>query len=152
MDRVFLINPGQQLEAGTRTLHALRPPAFDNPSTLGFFESKSRALFTSDCFGALLDAVPENAAHLSEDELRQGQTRWATIDTPWLHKVDGSILAEDLNRIRSTEPALVLSSHLPAASGSMLDRMLGTLGNVRQAEPFVGPDQAALMAMMAGEG
>jgi flavorubredoxin len=150
MDRVFLINPGQTLEAGKRTLHALRPPAFDNPSTLGFFESKSRALFTSDCFGALLDAVPEDAGDLSEDELRQGQTRWATIDTPWLHKVEGVTLAGDLDRIRNTEPTLVLSSHLPPASGAMLERMLSTLGNVGQAEPFVGPDQAALMAMMAG--
>jgi hypothetical protein len=39
------------------------------------------------CFGALLAEVPRNAADLSDDELRQAQVVWATIDSPWLHKL-----------------------------------------------------------------
>jgi hypothetical protein len=149
MERVLVLNPGQKLEAGTRTLHALRPPTFDNPATLGFYESKSKALFTSDCFGALLDAVPESATELGEETLRQGQIRWATIDTPWLHGVDASVLSADLERLRRIEPSLVLSSHLPAAPGTLLSPMLSALGAAPQAAPFVAPDQATLEAMMA---
>ncbi len=151
MDRVYLINPGQQLHAGERTLVALRPPTFDNPATLAFFESRSKALFSSDCFGALLDAVPEKATELGEKELRSGQTRWATLDAPWLHAVDAGAFAKDLDRIRRLDPGLVLSSHLPAAPGTLLERMLSTLRAVPQADPFVGPDQAALLAMMAAD-
>ncbi len=149
MERVFLINPGQRLEVGERTLHALRPPTFDNPATVGFFDSKSKALFSSDSFGALLDAVPDDAAELGEEVLRSGQTRWATIDAPWLHGADAARFADTLDRVGHLDPRLILSSHLPAAPGTLLERMISTLRSVPTADPFVGPDQAALEAMMA---
>ena len=45
LDRVYLLNPGQKLEVGDRALHAFRPPLFDNPATVGFFDDKSRTCF-----------------------------------------------------------------------------------------------------------
>jgi len=42
----------------------------------------------------------------------------------------------------------VLSSHLPAAPGGMVDRMLASLEAAPTAEPFVGPDQAGLEQML----
>jgi len=152
MDRVYLINPGQQLEAGERTLTAMKPPAFDNPITTGFFDDRSRTLFSSDCFGAVLEAVPESAADLSADELRRAQVFWATVDSPWLHRVNPDALARELDAVRRFEPSLVLSSHLPAAPGSMTDRLLGSLEAVPSADPFVGPDQAALGQLLAEMG
>jgi glyoxylase-like metal-dependent hydrolase (beta-lactamase superfamily II) len=148
VDRVHLVNPGQKLTVGDRTLTAVRPPVFDNPATTGFRDDKSGALFSSDCFGALLPAAPENAAELSDQELREGQVFWATLDSPWLHKVDGAAFARELNGIRAMEPALVLSSHLPAAPGSMTERLLASLEAAPTAQPFVGPDQAALEEML----
>jgi hypothetical protein len=104
--------------------------------------------FSSDCFGALLEAPPQNAADLSEKDLREGQIFWATVDSPWLHKADKGVLAKELNQIRSMEPAMILSSHLPAASGDMTDQLLASLADAPSAQPFVGPDQAALEAML----
>ena len=149
MDRVHLLNPGQTITVGDRTLTAVKPPVFDNPSTTGFYDDKSGALFSSDCFGALLTAVPENAADLSDDELRQGQVFWATIDSPWLHNVDRTALDTALDGVRAIEPNMILSSHLPAAPGSMMERLLASLEAVPSARPFVGPDQTALEAMLA---
>ena len=148
-NRLHLLNPGQQLTVGDRTLSALRPPVFDNPATTGFHDDTSGALFSSDCFGALLQAAPENAADLSDQELREGQVFWATLDSPWLHKVDEAAFAKELNGIRAMNPSLVLSSHLPAAPGSMTERLLASLEAAPTAQPFVGPDQAALAAMLA---
>ena len=54
LDRVYLLNPGQQLDIGDRTLHAFRPPLFDSPATTGFYDDRSRVVFSSDCFGAPL--------------------------------------------------------------------------------------------------
>jgi flavorubredoxin len=150
MDRVHLVNPGQTVEVGDRTLTAVRPPAFDNPITTGLHDERSGILFSSDCFGALLDEVPECAEDVSADALRQGQVFWATVDSSWLHTVDRRAFASELDRIRSLEPTMVLSSHLPAARGSSLDRLLGALAEVPDAPAFVGPDQAALEQMLAG--
>jgi len=149
LDRVHLLNPGETLTIGDRTLTAFRPPAFDNPSTTGFYEERSGALFSSDCFGALLSSVPENAADLSDADLRDGQVFWATLDSPWLAKVDPGAFEAELDAIRKRAPKMVLSSHLPAARGDMTDRLLASLAAARTASPFVGPNQAGLEQMLA---
>jgi flavorubredoxin len=149
MDRINLVNPGQSITVGDRTLTAWKPPAFDNPSTTGFFDTSSGVLFSSDCFGALLQDVPQRASDLSADELRQAQVFWATVDSPWLHKTDTARLAAELDRVRDLAPATILSSHLPAAPGSMTDALIASLEAAPDAQPFVGPDQAMLEAMLA---
>lgn len=148
MDRLHLLNPGQKLTIGDRTLNAFKPPVFDNPSTTGFYEERSGALFSSDCFGALLQDVPQNAADLSEEDLREGQLFWATVDSPWLHKVDQGRFAKELDGIRDMAPKKILSSHLPVADDSMTERLLGAVAAAPTAQPFVGPDQAALQQML----
>jgi flavorubredoxin len=148
LDRVHFLNPGERLTLSDRTLTAFKPPSFDNPATTGFFDDKTRVLFSSDCFGALLADPPENAADLSEKELRDGQIFWATVDAPWLHKADKNVLATEFQTIRRMEPSMILSSHLPAADARMTDRLLAALADARTAAPFVGPNQAALEQML----
>jgi len=149
MDRIHLVNPGQSIALGSRTLTAFRPPTFDNPSTTGFFDTSSGVLCSSDCFGALLQDVPQSAADLSEGDLREGQVFWATIDSPWLHQVDRGTLGHGLDALANLEPSLILSSHLPTAPGHMIDEFLASLAAVPDAGPFVGPDQVALEQMLA---
>ncbi len=148
MDRVYLVNPDQKITIGDRTLTAIKPPAFDNPSTTGFHDDRSGAFFSSDCFGALLQEVPNNAADLSDDELRAGQVFWATVDSPWLHKVDRVAFARELDGIAKLEPTMILSSHLPAAPADMTERILASIAAAPTAQPFVGPDQTALEQML----
>jgi flavorubredoxin len=148
LDRIHLLNPGESITVGDRRLTAVRPPVFDNPSTTGFFDDKSGAFFSSDCFGALLQTVPRSAAELTEQDLRDGQVFWATIDSPWLHKVDRSTLAAELEAIRRMAPTMILSSHLPAAPGNMTERLLAAVAAAPGARPFVGPNQAALEQML----
>jgi flavorubredoxin len=148
MDRVHLLNPGETITLGSRTVTAFKPPVFDNPSTTGFYDQTSEALFSSDCFGALLQDVPQNAADLSDSDLRDGQVFWATVDSPWLHKVDRNTFASELEGIRKMSPKIVLSSHLPVAPGHMTERLLASLSAAPGAQPFVGPNQAALEEML----
>lgn len=149
LDRVHLLNPGQHIAIGDRTLTAVKPPAFDNPVTTGFYDSETGGFFSCDCFGALLESVPPSATELSDDQLRQGQIFWATVNSPWLHRTDCALFAEQLDFIREMEPRLVLSCHLPAAPGAMLEQLLRSLEAVPAATPFTGPDQAALEQLLA---
>jgi hypothetical protein len=149
MDRVYLINPGQSLSLGDRRLTAVKPPVFDNPITAGFIDDRTGALFSSDCFGALLPSVPQNAGDLDLTELRSGQVRWTTIDSPWVHDVDRAAFTGSLDRIRALAPKKVYSSHLPPADGAMLDVLLESLSLAPDADRFEGPDQAAFEVMFA---
>ena len=148
MDRVYLLNPGQSLDIGDRTVTSVQPPSFDAADTAGLFDSKSRTFFSSDCFGALLQGPAQTAGDISPADLAAGQLLWATIDSPWVHKTDGRVFGASLNAVRQMEPEMILSSHLPPAHG-MTEQLIKTLASAPEATPWVGPDQAALMAMMA---
>jgi hypothetical protein len=152
MDRVYLVNPGQTVAVGDRRLTALKPPLFDNPITVGFVDDQTGALFSSDCFGAVLPSVPESASDIDASLLRSGQILWATIDSCWVHDIDRTAFASKLQDLRSVEPSLLCSSHLPPAPGAMLPDFLGALAEVPDAPRYQAPDQAALMAMFASGG
>jgi hypothetical protein len=148
IDRVYFLNPGQQLDVGDRKLTAVVPPTFDSPATTGCYDSRSEAFFSADYFGAVLSAPAKEAGEIHADDLREGQLLWESIDHPWIHKVDRGKFAENLESIRKMDPRLILSGHLPPASG-MTASLLETMAQTPDAAPYVGPDQAALEQMLA---
>jgi glyoxylase-like metal-dependent hydrolase (beta-lactamase superfamily II) len=150
-DRFYLLNPGQDLDIGDRSLRALSMPSYDAPETMGLFDPMRGALFSSDCFGALL---PESyAADRLEDlsaiaprSLAAGLATWSSVDAPWLASVSDDRFRAALGALVELDPALVLGAHLPPAR-DRLRSLARQLDLSRSAAPFVGPDQAALEAM-----
>ncbi len=149
MDRVHFLNAGETTTFGDRTITAYKPPAFDNPITTGFFDHTSGALFSSDCFGAVLGDVPTDATEIPAADLRAGQVFWASVDSAWLHQVDRAVLAANIEATSRIEPSMVFSAHLPAAPGRMLPTLLDAIAAVPDAPRFAAPDQAALEGMLA---
>lgn len=148
MDRVHFLNPGESLDLGDRTIRAVKPPTFDSPASTGFYDQKSRTFFSSDAFGCLLQGPAHDISEVSEADVAQGQSLWATIDAPWIHKVDNAKFGRELNTIREMSPDVICSAHLPPARGKT-DFFLKVLAGIPDLPPFVGPDQAALQAMLA---
>jgi glyoxylase-like metal-dependent hydrolase (beta-lactamase superfamily II) len=148
VDRVYLLNPGQTLDVGDRRLLAYKPPVFDAPETTGFLDTKTKTLFSADCFGALVQKPAKTASDIGADELRNGAVTWATVDTPWLHVADEKKFGASLDSVRDLNPKDILSSHLPRATG-MTEALLGNLVSACSAPHFVGPDEAAFERMMS---
>ncbi len=152
LDRVHLLNPGQSLDVGDRKLAAFRPPLFDSPATMGFYDDRSRACFSSDCFGSPLPSAElagsDNVGDVPPDELRAGQLIWASVDTLWVHVVDPVKYLATVEPLRAMDPEIILSTHLPPAVGSTSE-FLETLAVIPGADPFVGPDQRALEELLA---
>jgi hypothetical protein len=151
IDRVFLLNPGQSLDVGDRALTGFRPPLFDNPATVGIFDSRNGVCLSSDCFGGPMPtaglAAAQDAAAASTADLNAAQLLWATVDSPWVHSVDQAKFAVSFQPLRDFGPSAICSTHLPPASGDG-SAMCATLLDAPQAAVFTGPDQAALEAML----
>lgn len=147
VERAWLLNPGQRLEIGDRELVAVVPPTFDAPETTGLFDTRSRAYFSADSFGALMHEPADTADAIGPAALRDGMVTWATVDAPWLDLVDPRRHDQRLEQVRRLDPALVLSGHLPPAAG-MTDTLLQQLAAARTAPPFEGPDHHALERLM----
>jgi len=139
MDRIQLLNPGQSLNVGDRTLLAVRPPTYDAPETTGFYDPKAGAYFSSDCFGTLMSEPAESAAEIGSRAVRDGLIAWAKVDFPWLHQVDKSHFANILNQVHKLSPEIILSNHLPPAH-NMTGELLQYLAEVPASEPFISPD------------
>ena len=152
LDRVYLLNPGQKLDVGDRTLHAFRPPLFDNPATVGFLDEKSKICFTSDCFGAPMPSAAlagsVNSREVPAADLRAAQLLWATVDSPWVHNVDSARYLKTVRAMQELDADVVLSTHLPPAIG-LGTQLFDMLAAAPGADPFVGPDQEALRHMLA---
>ena len=148
LDRVYLLNPGQQLDVGDRNLVSIAPPTFDAPETTALFDDKTRALFSADCFGALMSEPAESAADVSPQALRDGMLSWAAVDAPWLEAVAPDKFLKRLDAVRRYDPRTVLSAHLPPAEG-MTQTLLSYLASAPGISAFQGPDQAALERMMS---
>ncbi len=152
MDRLYLINPGQRLDVGDRTLTAFRPPLFDSPATVGFFDPRSRTCVASDCFGAPMAssdlAAGSDVRDVPADDLRSAQLLWATVDSPWVHVADREAYMKTVDPLRAMDPEVILSSHLPSVVEDT-SACLDMLAVAPLADPWVGPDQRALEEMLA---
>ena len=151
-ERAFLVHDGSTHSIGDRILRAVRPPMFDNPGTLAFFDPRQNILFSADCFGAPFNtpeaALAEDVAAIPDDELEPAQLLWGKVDSPWAHFVDERRFADNLNGFLQDQPDKVLSTHLPPIHGD-LDRHVKTLTKLPSSTPYVTADQAELEAFMA---
>jgi hypothetical protein len=135
----------QRLDVGDRELVGLRPPIYDAPETLAAFDTRTRALFAADAFGALLDAPSADARAIAGPDLRRGMLTWATIDAPWLEHVPRRTLACALADVLRLGASRIYGAHLPPAE-DMGDALADVLLEACGRRPFVGPDQRAVGA------
>jgi glyoxylase-like metal-dependent hydrolase (beta-lactamase superfamily II) len=124
MERVHAIRFGDQLHVGDRTLTAIAPPLYDNPTSTGVLDTSTGALFTVDAFGAILSEPTHDASEVPPEALAGGMLGWATSDSPWAHVVDRQLFGQVLEKVRRLQPERIFSSHLPAASGNSLEEFL----------------------------
>jgi flavorubredoxin len=151
--RVFLLNPGQSLPVGDRSLRAFRPPVYDSPATTGLIDESTGACFSSDCFGGPMPgadlALADDVDDVPATDLAAAQRLWATVDSPWVAHVDRARYAATVRELAGCGLQLVLSTHLPPARDRR-DDLLAALTDAPDLPSFTGPDQAALEAMLAG--
>ena len=118
--RLRLLQPGEVFDVGGRRLHQVKPPYYDAPETMGFFDEADRVLFAADAFGALLGDAVGAIDEVGPDALREGLVAWSSVDAPWLAHMDRDALAGTIGAIDRLDPAWVLSGHLPVAGDAGL--------------------------------
>ena len=148
MQRVHWLNPGDSISAGDRSLTAVRPPLFDNPTTIGVYDSKSATFFSADCFGAIIPSPEQDIDEVTEVDLERGMISWASADSPWLHMVAPKVFAEALEKISALAPNMILSAHMLPARGKT-EYFLEWLAKVPSSTPFTTPNQLALEQLLS---
>ena len=151
--RMRWVDDGGTLSVGDRVLQAIRPPAYDSPTTRALFDPTTGVLWASDAFATPMPADP--VEHV--DELPPGM--WAEgmamfhhhALAPWLSIVDRAAYASEVQRLRELRPTVITGAHTPLVSGASVDQALQHLAAMPDTVPPPHPDQAALEAALAGQ-
>jgi glyoxylase-like metal-dependent hydrolase (beta-lactamase superfamily II) len=151
-ERAFLVHDGSTRDIGDRTLRAVRPPTFDNPGTLAFFDPKQNILFSADCFGAPFTtpeaALADDVAAIPDDELAPGQLLVGERRQPVGPLRRGGPVRRQPQPLRAGSAGQGARDASPADSRRPRSARQDA-DEVPSSTPYVTADQAALEAFMA---
>jgi flavorubredoxin len=139
------IGDGESFEVGDRTLHAVRPPIFDSPTTRGLYDSKSGVYWSSDSFATPMLNPAATVSDFDPDFWHGGQHTFDRYVSPWLELVDDGRFQAQVDRVQALAPTAMVGCHTPAILGR--DRVDAAIAATRlspTADIQPQPDQAVL--------
>lgn len=144
LPRCRFLRDGETVDVGDRTITALRPPLFDNPTTRGLFDSKTGVYWAVDTFATNVPGPTENAAELADDYFEAGQLLGAKLVSPWHAWLDQRKWAAHVDRVQQLPIRTIAACHGPAIYGDLVDRAFEILRRAPSLDPFVEFSQADL--------
>lgn len=158
LERCHWLNDGDSLQAGDRTLVALRPPVYDSPSTRGLFDTSTGVYWAADCFATPVPGGPgvaplDDVNDLDREEWFGGMVMFGVHAlSPWLSLVDADRYAECVRQVRSHGMTTIISGHSPVVHDAQIDEAFTLVGRMAGAVPPPCPDQAVLEMMVRAMG
>ncbi len=155
MDRVYLLNPGQSLDVGDRTLTALRPPRCSTiPAPSASTTTAARPASRRIASGAPMETAELATANdVGYSAPRRRPRRAAPVG----HRrqslgAPGGRDEVPAHRRRGpgARPAMDPQPPTSPPADGRTAEFLDMLAEAPKSDPFIGPDQAALEQMLAG--
>jgi flavorubredoxin len=147
--RAYLLNDGESLDIGDRTVTALRPPLYDSSATRGLWDPKSGVYFGADCFGAVLENVPQFTDEIPAAVFEDGYFWMNRANHIWFEHLQQSWIDESAERIVKLGAKYVVSGHGPVERRDPAG-MVSMIRRIGGMPPIAMPDQKALEQMLAG--
>jgi flavorubredoxin len=142
------VQDGDTIDVGDRTLHVVRPPVYDSPTTRGLFDPRTRVYWASDAFASPMATPVRDIADLDRTAWLEGIHLLSRYVSPWLTLVDERRYQRTVDRIADLRPQVVAGCHTPAiAGGAVADALVATREAPTAAVP-PQPDQSVLDAML----
>lgn len=111
--RVHILNDGDSLDIGDRTVHAIRPPLYDSSATTGIWDPKSEIYYGADCFGVVTTAVPQYTDEMSQSDYEDGFFFMNRANHIWFEHVKPEALNAAAEKIKSLDAKMIVSGHGP---------------------------------------
>lgn len=150
LDRCRWVMHDDSFSVGDRTLHALRPPLYDSPTTRGLFDSTTGVYWAADTFATPLPDPAAGIADLDPDFWQQGMTLFAYgALCPWLSLVDEAKFGRVVDGIQSLDMTTIAGCHTPVIEGPLIERAFDIVRHMPSQEPPALPDQSVLDQIIA---
>ncbi len=150
LDRCRWIMHEESFSIGDRTLHAVRPPVYDSPTTRGLFDPKTGVYWGVDTFATPLPDPNMPVADLDPDFWRFGMTLFAFgAVSPWLAMVDHDKFGRFVDTVQRLDITTIASCHSPVLEGPLIQQAFDHIRGFPSVPPPPLPDQSILDQIIA---
>jgi flavorubredoxin len=143
------VQDGDTIDAGDRTLHVVRPPVFDSPTTRGLFDPSTRVYWGSDAFASPMAVPVSDVADLDPTSWVDGIHMFARYVSPWLALVDDAKFQRTVDRIEALQPRVIAGCHTPVIAGGFVEDAIAATRLAPSAVVPPQPDQSVLDAIQS---
>lgn len=147
--RMRWMNPGDRLDIGDRTLHAVLPPHFDSPATRGLVDSASGVMWAADAFAAPAPGEVHEAADLPPGLWPEVFVPFNSTANPWHGWLDPAAYGRHLDTLRRQPVDTIASCHGPVLRGAFIDDAYAMTLAMAGAPVVPAPGQPFLDALLA---
>ena len=150
LERCRWVMHEESFDIGDRSLHAIRPPVFDSPTTRGLYDPASGVYWGVDTFATPLPDPGMSIADLDPEFWRFGLAMFAFgAVSPWMSMVDPAKFARTVDRIAGLDVKTIAACHTPVIEGPFIAQALDVVRSFPLADPPPLPDQSILEQIVA---
>jgi flavorubredoxin len=140
----------ESFDIGDRTLHAVRPPVYDSPTTRGLFDPKTGVYWAVDSFATPLPDPEMAVADLDPDFWQFGMTLFAFgAVSPWLSLVDHDKYGRYIDTVQRLDITTIAGCHTPVLEGELIQKAFSHTRAFPSVEPPPLPNQSILDQIIA---
>ena len=150
LERCQWIMHDESFSVGDRTLHAVRPPVFDSPTTRGLFDPTTGVYWAVDTFATPLPDPKVGIADLDPEFWQFGMTMFAFgAVSPWLAMLDPAKYGKHVDCAQSLDITTIAACHSPVIEGPFIEQAFARVREFPGVEPPPLPDQSILDEIIA---
>ena len=150
LDRCRWVMDGEPLDIGDRTLHAVRPPVYDSPTTRGLFDPSTGVYWAVDTFATPLPDPMMGIADLDPEFWAEGMSLFALgAVSPWLSMVDPAKYGPYVDRSQGLDITTIAACHSPVIEGPFIEQAFARVRQLPTVDAPLLPDQSVLDEIIA---
>ena len=140
----------ESFSIGDRTMHALRPPVYDSPTTRGLFDPTTGVYWCVDSFATPLTDPEMAVGDLDPEFWRFGMTLFSYgAVSPWLAVADQDKFARTVDAVGGLDITTIAGCHTPVLEGDLIQQALDHTRALPSVAPPPLPDQSILDQIIA---
>jgi flavorubredoxin len=140
------LNDGERTHLGGREVVAVRPPAYDSPTTRGLYDVGSKVYWAADCFGLAVPHPVDDVSQLDRDVWDDGALRFGTLLSPWVTQVDPGRWRQAVSKVAALDLHALTGAHGPVIRRRDVDHALDLMDELPDHPEPPAPDQRQLDA------
>ncbi len=150
LERCQWVMHEESFDVGDRTLHALRPPVYDSPTTRGLFDPTTGVYWAVDTFATPLPDPKMGIADLDQEFWEFGLALFALgAVSPWLSMLDTEKYGRYVDITQNLDITTIAGCHTPVIEGEYIDKAFTRIRQLPSIDPPPMPDQSVLDQIVA---